>query len=105
MRRCRHARVRALGPSRKLSGQSPGCRTARRRAPSKEAAMVRERHLTKEDISAILKRAAQLQAADTGEERRSSSGGDLTLHELQQSAAEVGIAPRFIEAAASELQP
>lgn len=67
--------------------------------------MVHERHLTKEDISAILKRAVQLQAADTEAELRSLPGEDLTLHELRQSAAEVGIAPRFIEAAAAERPP
>jgi len=48
-------------------------------------------------VSAILKRATELQASS-----RSDGGFGLSLAELQQIAAEAGIDPRFVAAAASE---
>ena len=54
------------------------------------------RVFNEKQVSGILKRAAELQAGDAGDER------GLSLDELRAIAAEVGIDPRFVEQAAFE---
>lgn len=52
---------------------------------------------TEKEISALLKRAAELQASDSTSDRQG-----LSLAELEQIAAEAGIDPRFVREAATD---
>lgn len=61
--------------------------------------MPKSRLYSDQEISAILKRAGQMQATQSPEE---SHG--LSLEELQHIAAEVGLDPKIVAAAASELE-
>jgi hypothetical protein len=57
-----------------------------------------------QEIARILRRAAQLQESDREREALASDAHGLTLAELKQLAGEVGIEPRYVEAAATERQ-
>src|SRR5438105_12921837 len=59
---------------------------------------------TDKQVSAILRRAAELQSGrgDAGGQSGASAG--FSLQQLQQAAAELGIDPRCIEEAAAELE-
>lgn len=59
-----------------------------------------ERTYTEQEIAVLLERAAERQALAA---RRSPQRPGLTLAELEQVAAEAGIAPEHLQAAASEL--
>src|SRR5437764_11565147 len=56
---------------------------------------------TEKQVSAILKRAAELQTA-RGDAADPAAG--FSLAQLQQAAAELGIDPGFLEAAAAEME-
>jgi hypothetical protein len=61
--------------------------------------------LTEKEVSAILRRAVELQGARAAEKAMDDSGlaeasAGISLTQLQQAAAELGIAPDVIEAAA-----
>lgn len=58
------------------------------------------RRYTDEEVAGLIRRALQLQ--DSSREVGTGPSGGLTLAEIRQVAAEVGIDPRFIELAASE---
>lgn len=62
------------------------------------------RRFTDEEVARILRSASELQERSAmGEGGRGGGGGGLTLEDLRQVAAEVGIDPRFVELAADRV--
>ncbi len=61
-----------------------------------------ERRLAEKEVTALLQRAAELQAARPEEAPAMPPREGITLAQLQQAAAELGIAPRFVQEAAWE---
>lgn len=60
------------------------------------------RQYTEQEVSAILKRAGELQAAMSGGADSGRAGG-TSLSQLQQAAAEIGIDPALVQRAAQEI--
>jgi hypothetical protein len=63
-----------------------------------------ERQFTQKQVSALLRRAAELQNAAGEAAATSDPASGFSLAQLQQAAAELGIHPEFLTAAAAEME-